>query len=176
VIENGAYCTCPCSCVAGSVQIGTVNGYIPMETLTTHDILATPMSSKQSSALEAILASDVADEKVVGIQFSNGASIVSSPNHTFVSPDERVVEARTLLKGQKVKAASGALIEVVADPIEGRYDGRLYNVIVNENSLAPVDHIIDLEGVLSGDWQLQSSNDLVEEEIFLRTSTVRSFK
>ena len=48
----------------------------------------------------------------------------------------------------------------------------LFNLSINRESSKPVDHVIDTNGILSGDWLLQSTNDLVEEELFLRTSVI----
>ena len=57
---------------------------------------------------------------------------------------------------------------------ELKYSGGLYNVITNADAARAADHVIVTNDVQSGDWLLQSANDIIETEIKLRTAQIPS--
>lgn len=175
-IEMGRTCTCPCSCVVGETSIATTSGYKQMADLTKNNQILTPISQDFiSSLMSQFHVSEVSEEKVQKTLFSNGSEILSSPNHVFVTPDEMVISASQLKTGDLVLGADGSALTVQDIEKDVVVDGKLFNVSVNAHSNKPVDHVVNIEGVLSGDWLLQSTNDVVAEEVFLRTSLVKLF-
>lgn len=173
--ENGRICQCPCSCVVADTNIATTTGYIPIKDLTKGTMIATPLSKATLASSSMLLSTTLNDLAVQKTTFSNGSEIISSPNHTFITPNEMIISAEQLKSGDKVLAADGQILTITTAPEKGTFDGTLYNLSVNENSQDANDHIIDTNGILSGDWLLQSTNDLLEEELFLRTTVVELF-
>lgn len=175
--ENGVSCTCTCSCVVANTSILTSRGYKAIGQLIKDDRVSTPLSEKTSfSSLVKFHKSDGQGEKSQITKLSNGSIITSSLNHTFITPEEMVISAEQLKLGSEVLGANGEKLFVENIQTRRLKKESLYNVSVSLASTSPIDHVINLNGVLSGDWLLQSTNDLVEEEVFLRTSLVKLYK
>lgn len=170
--ENGRVCQCPCSCVVAETLIGTEKGQVAIKDLEKDSKISTPLAKNSFASMVSLMASSMENLTVQKTSFSNGTTIVSSPNHTFITPNEMIISAEKLKNGDRVMGAKGDILTVVASPEKGMFDGTLYNLIVSKDSQVASDHVLDTEGVLSGDWMLQSTNDLVEEELFLRTAVV----
>jgi hypothetical protein len=175
--ERGRTCTCPCSCVVAETNIGTISGYKEIAKLIATDFILTPMSETYSSSEATKLhVSDASNETVQKTQFSNGSKVVSSLNHTFITPKEMVVSAEQLKEGDFILASDGSSVQVDSVEFGTLSSENLFNLSVNLQSNKAMDHVIDTEGVLSGDWLLQSTNDIVQEELFLRTSVIGLFE
>lgn len=168
-------CSCPCSCVVAETFIGVEGGYKFIPQIKRGELVMTPVARQKLSSVDLLHYSKMEELSVLKTEFSNGQSIISSPNHTFITPDEKVVAADKLERGTKVLGADGTAIEVLEKPVAGFTQDALYNLSVNRKSNNPADHVIDTNGVLSGDWVLQSNNDIIEEAIFLRTTVLKAF-
>ena len=127
--------------------------------------------------MDTILESDVSEleESVVYTKFSNGSTIVSSPNHTFVDTQGKIVRAENLRRNHRVLDADKEEVSVLDDPVSASYNGNLYNLIVNIDSNKSQDHLVNTNGLLSGDWYLQSANDVMKEELYSRNSILLLF-
>lgn len=174
--EQGVVCTCGCSCVVSDTNINTPSGYVSIASIHKDQNVMTPLSKEYvSGTVDKVLVSNSEPQNLQRTAFSNGAVILSSLNHTFITPEEMIISADQLNKQDTVLDAKGNKITVQNISYHAGVVDRLYNLNVNSFSNQPVDHVIDTEGVLSGDWLLQSTHDLVEEEVFLRTSVVQLF-
>ncbi len=171
-MENGAGCYCPCSCVVADTLVSTLNGNQRIEFIQMGDMLLTPMASTPIGSVTKLHYSKMEEVSVIKTEFSNGQSIVSSPNHTFVTPNEKVISAQNLRKGTQVLGSNGSIVEVAQNPVSEKVSDALYNLTVNGQSNSPVDHVISTNGIMSGDWLLQSNNDLLNEELFMRTTVL----
>jgi hypothetical protein len=160
--------------VAGTlVQTSRAYSELPVEGFDIGHVAYNPIQDLVSM-VDNVLASKVTNSEVMKITFDDGATLQVSPNHTFISNEEKVVSARDLREGMLV-LNSGLNSVAVTSNQSTSYSGDLYNLIINENSSLTSDHIIVTNGILSGDWLVQSVNDAIESEISLRMNVIKPY-
>ncbi|MCB0362802.1 MAG: hypothetical protein KDD35_08770 [Bdellovibrionales bacterium] len=172
VVFEGKTCQCGCSCVTGDTLISLMDGhYAPIANLEPEDSLLLPFAKKLTSNSGTLMSSRFqTPTTILETSFSNGASIYSSENHTFITDDYKVVKAKNLKKGMKVMGDLGTAVTVLMDPISVDFLGQLFNLSLNKTSSKAIDHVIVTNGIYSGDWLLQNTSDAIEDEIDVRTA------
>lgn len=172
---NMPMCYCPCSCVVEGTYFQLSNlEWKQTNYLQQIKSLINPITGLSSENYEPTR-SYVEEYWVSRIDFDDNSSIAVSENHTFVTPDERVVSAKDLQRGDQILSSLGAPVAIGAISRE-LYKGFLYNVIINSGSKNSIDHIVSTNGVMSGDLLLQSAKDFVESGIYLRTTPIPTFE
>jgi hypothetical protein len=187
---DGSWCWCGCSCVDQNTYTFTYN---EMATSSLEDPADMPVlqlvagirrgqplftpTSRYVSVDNFIRSANSDGEELLVIQFKDERALTVSKNHTFITRDERVIKADELKPGTKVKADLAGRLVTVSKVTSTRENRQLYNVIVNASSVYPEDHLWYTNGIWSGDWTLQTANDILNTEIKLRSSTLtKAFK
>lgn len=177
---RGEECFCPCSCMAMGTLIDLIDSpfYLQVESLEVGRNVKSPYSRHESNKVDKILNSDFHDivGKVHHIKFSNGAELIVSPEHPFVSPNLRVLAASELEDGTAVLDRNHNNVEVVANVKDTQYRGKLFNIITNETSKKAKNHFIITNSIMSGDWLVQSNYATFKNEINVRMGEIQTFR
>ena len=175
VMSDRSVCMCPCSCVVAGTKITMFDGSEEaVENLLLGAEVYAPYLNEGAST-EWRLRSPVEDVGLYTLSFSNDSKITVSPNHTFITPSELVVDAQSISLGDEVLDENGGTVRVV-NKVKKKFSGDLFNFAVNLKSSSAADHIIVNNGVQSGDWALQSANDQIESDIYLRMNPIRNWE
>jgi len=175
VRDNQSLCFCPCSCVVAGTKISMYDGSTKnVEDLALKSQVFAPYLD-EGAAVGWRLKSNVNEIGIYDLSFSSGTKLSVSPNHTFITPSEQVTDAKTLLPGDEILDENDGVVTVISKNSR-LFSGQLYNFAIRLDSQAAADHIIVNSGVQSGDWALQSANDRIESDIYLRMNPIESWE
>ncbi len=173
VVGPNGNCLCPCSCVIAGTKIATDKDEIAIEMLDMEDRVLLPLSAEGAGGIEVLMHSDITEGRAVSITLANDRTLTVSENHTFVDTNYQVIKADELKKGSKILDQFQKPIDVLnADPI-ANFEGSLYNVTTSMADEEIKDHVIVTEGVLSGDYLTQITNDSVKVGVDVRFDLIR---
>ncbi len=173
--SNGAECTCPCSCVAAETLIQLFEGEeILARTVRKDDTVLLPQASYRDGNVFGANGSPIEKGEVQQILLDTNKILTVSPNHTFVGMNGKLITAEKVEKGNQIMGADGKPVHVIQSRRMKNFTGTLHNFIVNEKSDKPKDHLLVTNGVQSGDWLLQSTQDTMRQEIDLRLGRVQT--
>lgn len=175
VIGPNGECFCPCSCVVPETEIDLVNSLSRIDDLDHKETLLTPVSKNKFGVLDKKMRSEITNGRLISVTFENGSTIKASENHTFITPQETIIAADELQLGQYLLDKHGKQVRLVDKSYIENYTGGLLNVIVNESSSLGENHVISNNGMLSGDWLLQTHNDSVEAGISIRSGNINIY-
>ena len=175
VFEVGTACKCVCSCFTDDTLIRLADG----QDIRAKDLLegqrVSTIGSTSGAVIWRVIKSSVKSLPLKSVAFSDGTSIAVSSNHVFISSDHRILRADKLKSGDKV--LDGVLGAKIVNEISGTdYTGNLYNVVISNSSAAPYDHLIITNGILSGDFSLQATNDRDGRDIDLFLANISVIK
>ena len=171
--ENGNPCLCPCSCAVPETLISLAgHEEVLIRTLQKGDTVVTPQALEAWADVYGAIGAKVENATIREILFSNDRLIRVSPNHTFVRPQGTLVKADALKVNEAVLDGFGSTVKVVQTRLNRSYRGALFNFIVNPSSENPTNHVITNNGIQSGDWLLQTTQDQLKAELDLRTGNV----
>ena len=169
---SGGNCFCPCSCVAAHTRVLLEDGR--EKTLTTialGDAVFSPFSSA-ANEVSRKLSTPVQNYPAYRLAFSDGTNLTVSHNHTFATPDLKILQASKARVGDWVATAEGAPVRIIAVLPQAPYTGAMQNLVVNAASPSAFEHLISTEGILSGDFLLQAYSDTVDAAVDLRMDDV----
>lgn len=176
---SGGNCLCPCSCVSPDTKIllNDSSSTVALGDLSLGADLASPYANKSNNLVGTVLASDFSEftTKVLELSFANGSTLLSSTDHTFVSPDERVLAAAELKPGALVLDENGKTTQLLKNDEINAYSGKLMNFVINSKSNKAKDHFIVNNGIRSGDWLVQANYASFKNEIDVRLGNLKSF-
>ncbi len=175
VIKDGTICDCPCSCVIGDTQIllNTKFESTPIKNLQVGDNVAVVGERMGTSKVTRFMG-DISPvtHKVVRLQTDSKHELAVSNNHTFVKPSKVLVQAEQLSVGDEILDVNGKPVKVI-NLTSNDMTAQLFNLVVNEGSDNPSDHIIGTQGLMSGDYMLQATQDSLQSAINVRTGKVQ---
>jgi hypothetical protein len=177
---DGGECLCPCSCVATDTKISLFDEIaeaIRIDELKMGESLKSPLSKKMDNKVGKLLASDFSERagKVHYMKFSNSEELVVSADHSFVTPNMKVRAAEELHEGSVILDENMKEVTVLENSIDSNFNGKLMNVIINENSPKAKNHFVVTNSILSGDWLLQSNYASFKNDIDARLGRVETF-
>lgn len=177
---DGSRCLCPCSCVASDTKINLFDE--SAETLRIDELkvgqnLKSPFSKRTENKIGKLLATEFSESatKVHYMKFSNSEELVASSNHSFVTPNMKVRSAEELHEGSIILDANMKEVTVLENSVDRNFNGKLMNVIINEDSPKAKNHFIVTNSVLSGDWLLQSNYASFKSDIDARLGRIDTF-
>ncbi|XXX74582.1 Hint domain-containing protein [Sorangium sp. So ce134] len=172
---EGSICTCICSCVSEDTLIRIAEDReIRVASIREGLDVYTPQATNTMSRVDHMLMSEIEDTVALKLTFDNGTEITVSPNHTFVTEQEKLTSADRLAAGAHLLAGNGSTLTIVHIEQIQHFRGRLYNLITNRKSTKAYDHVIVTNDVQSGDWIAQVTHDALETEIDLRLGLVHA--
>lgn len=175
----GGNCLCPCSCVSPDtkIQLGDFSSTVVLGELSLGSDVASPYANKNHNQVGTVLSSDFSEftTKVLELSFANGAVLLASSDHTFISPDERVLAAEELKPGSLVLDEQGRSTELLKNDEINGYSGKLMNFVINSKSSKAKDHFVVNNGIRSGDWLVQANYASFKNEIDVRLGHLKSF-
>lgn len=177
VLDKNIVCMCPCSCVVPMTSIDLADGNYPLfiKDLLEGDSVVTPLSDRMSSSSISKMMSSEMTGIIYDIQTENGFSLQCSGNHVFIDPAENTISAKDLKVGNTiVQTMMGPSLIIKSNKIH--YDGLMYNMIVHGKSKRAQDHIINTNGIYSGDWLLQINNDAMAQSIQIRNDLLELYE
>lgn len=179
VLDNGVACFCPCSCVVGNTRIALGN---LLEGQAIQDIvekkleveILNPLSSHFSHGQVDVGLSSPMKGKILRIVLENSMEIECSQNHVFLGENFETVSAKNINIGTFLQTLMGPMGVVKREEID--FEGDLYNIIVHSSSSLVEDHIIQTNGIYSGDWLLQANQDARETSFSLRAQILELYQ
>jgi hypothetical protein len=160
-------CFCCCSCFAYGTRLAVgADQFKAIETFTRKDTV--------------LAAGEDLDWKEYPVEFSSGVlpslehgktmltvyygeagqerSLVVTPDHVFLTEGKTLKRANLLVPGQdKLTTATGETVPVLATEIGGWYKG-VHHIGTSADVATSVEgHLLNSEGIVSGDWSLQIS-------------------
>jgi len=171
--DTGYCCNCTCSCLAFDTPVSvSATQTKAIQTLALQDpVLAfdpTGASQQRSVAFSDGTSSISVQPEMAYVSFKIGAderTVTVTMNHTFLLADTRkLIQAQMLSVGTGLLLADGTTAAVTRLEIKS-YTGGVWNIATSIGKPIDLDgHLIDTDGILSGDFAVQTFyDDLVKQ-------------
>lgn len=166
---DGVQCRCGCSCVLAGTLIRLEHHELPIEGLQVGDNVINPWS-QQLQTVDLVTTTLARGMPLIALQ-GGGESLVATENHVLIGADGLTKKAVDLRPGDFILAAGGDAVEVESTHKLTVEQGTLHNLILNQHSSMAGDHVVVTNGLMSGDWMLQVTSDVLAAEIAMRDGT-----
>lgn len=161
---DGKWCYCTCSCLAkGSLVETTANKMIAIETFTKGGpVMAadTNFNWTQVAVSEVIGTAQIGQPNTVFVRYEGGSLTITS-DHLFMVKDgdgQALLTADKLATSDKLVGPNGSAVAIL-EVQTGDFFGSFHNVSTNAPGNPATDangHLLNTNGVISGDYALQT--------------------
>lgn len=160
---SGEFCHCRCSCVPPQTPVAIADGkFAPIGSLKVGDSVLALGKDKKWATSKVVFSDGTKMPQrplpyAIYLTVSNGASFVTTPDHTFLLPSDRLKRADRLAIGDELVDAKSLMPVKVTNVLSGEYLGPMHNIAAtswNDND-EQWGHLINTQGVVSGDYWTQ---------------------
>ncbi len=166
---TGDCCNCKCSCLAYGTPVTVPDGTKAIQSIAMGDEVLAADTNFQWTAMPVQFSDgtgpgSVQPEMVYLTYGSPEQTIIVTLDHTFLQPGGKLIRASMLIFGDSLLDANGNPIKITKIELK-HYVGGVWNIATLHEQPTSLDgHLIETQGVISGDYAVQLFYHELEKE------------